>query len=268
MRHRTKLLSIRLLLMLAAGWWGILNGQVQRPVPTSFVGKSGSSDVGGLVRRSLDVGGQTVPTGAGGPGTVFPRIQSADGDDTPTQHQGLDTLELRILEVEIRKWEAKVEETGFWRRLLPQIHFSASYGMHDLMFIDPASFTSYILPRDAYRLTVSFSLNDVLMSSAHTQAIFELEKLRETLSIRRIQYAQEDRLLNQQLSALHDQLESLEKELAIVQELLRFNQLRFEQGKIEFDALARTKLELQGLQRSIQSVRHQQLKVQLKLGRR
>jgi len=210
--------------------------------------------------------GQTVPTVAGGPGTVFPRMQSEDWDDTTTQHQGLDTLELRLLEVEIRKWEAKVEETSFWTRLLPQIHFSAGYGMRDLMFIDPTSFTPYILPRDAYRLTVSLSLNDVLMSSAHTQAILELEKLRETLSMRRIQHARERRIFEEQLTATRIELEHLEKELAIVQELLRFNQLRFEQGKIEFDALARTKLELLGLQRSIQSVRQQQLMVQFKLG--
>jgi outer membrane protein TolC len=187
-------------------------------------------------------------------------------DDSPDLNSALDTLAVQLLELEIRAQEAKVEETSFWTRLIPRIHLSASFGMHDLMFIDPASFTPYILPRDSYRLTISLSLNDVLVSSSHTQAILELEKLREMLSIRRIQYARECKLLNQQLAALHDQLESFEKELAIVQELLRFNQLRFEQGKIEFDALARTKLELLGLQRSIQRVRQQQFEVRLKLG--
>jgi len=234
MRDPAKFPSVRLLVMLAAGWWGILNGQ-------------------------------TVPAVAGGTGTVVLRIQSEDGDDTPTQHQGLDTLELRLLQVDIRKWEAKVEETSFWTRLLPQIHFSAGYGMRDLMFIDPTSFTPYILPRDAYRLTVSLSLNDVLMPSAHTQAILELEKLRETLSIRRIQHAHERTLFQQQLTAIRIDLESLEKEHGIVRDLLRFNQLRFDQGKIEYDALARTKLELLSLQRSIDRMRHQQSEIQLRL---
>lgn len=209
--------------------------------------------------------GQTVPIGSGGPGTVFLRMQSDNWDNALAQHQELDTLELRLLEVEIRKWEAKVEETAFWRRLVPQIHFSAGYGMRDLMFIDPASFTPYVLPRDAYRLTVSFSLNDVLMSSAHNQAILELEKLRETLSIRRIQHAHERRLFELQLTTLRYEVESLQKELGIVQDLLRFNQLRFDQGKIEYDALARTRLELLALQRSINRLQLQQSEIQLKL---
>lgn len=241
-------LRITLFLLLAAAQWGFLSAH------------------GHGVPQDSRRGVQTVPPGGGFGGTVTLGNNSQITYDPLEISPSLDSLELRLLELEIKRQEENVAETSFWRRLIPRIHFSASFGMHDLMFIDPASFTPYILPRDAYRLTVSLSLNDVLISSAHTQAILELEKLRETLSIRRIQHARERRLFQQQLTASRIELESLEKELGIVQGLLRFNQLRFEQGKIEFDALASTKLELLSLQRSIQRVRHQQLEVQLKLG--
>jgi hypothetical protein len=231
---------------LALSWWGILNGQVRR--------------------SPEDAGGQTVPVEAGEAGTVpirtLPRIIL---DDTLHQDLALDSLQLRLLQLEITMADQKMSETSFWRRILPQIHFSASFGVHDLVFIDPASFTPYILPRDAYRLTASLSLNDVLMSPSHSQAALELERLRGILALRTMQYARSRKINEQQLAAIQDDLKSLEKEEAIAQDLLRFNHMRFEQGKIEFDALARTKLELLSIQRSIHRLQLQQSEIRLKL---
>ncbi|MCX6132609.1 MAG: TolC family protein [Ignavibacteriales bacterium] len=186
-------------------------------------------------------------------------------DDTLYNVGTMDSLELCILRLDIKKAEEKVNETSFWRRLIPQVHLSASLGMHDLMFIDPTSFTPYILPRDAYRLTLSISLNEVFLSPTHVQAIIDLERLKAALSLRTIQNIHVRRLLEQQLAALQEQSESLEKELSIVEELLQFNELRFQQGRIEYDALARTKLELLSLQRSIQRIHQQHSELQLKL---
>ena len=220
---------------LALSWWGILNGQ-------------------------------TVPVEAGEAGTVPIRIiPGIILDDTSHQDLALDSLELRLLQLEINKAEEKVSETNFWRRILPQIHFSASFGVHDLVFIDPASFTPYILPRDAYRLTVSLSLIDVLMSPSHSQAALELERLRTMLSMRNMQYARARKIIEQQLVVFQDDLESLEKEADIIGSLLRFNQLRFDQGKIEYDALARTKMELFAIQRSIRRLQLQQSEIRLKM---
>jgi outer membrane protein TolC len=137
--------------------------------------------------------------------------------------------------------------------------------MHDIAFIDPTSYTPYVLPRDAYRVTFSVTLNDILFSPAHSQALVELEKLREMLATRRLQQARESKLLESQLMAIKSQIGVHEKELALVQELLRFNQLRFDQGKIEFDVLTRTKIELLSLQRSLNGLHHQQSEIQLKL---
>ena len=210
--------------------------------------------------------GQTVPAVAGGAGAVPIRISSqTDSDDTLAPNLQLDSLEIELLQIEISKAEETVYATSFWWRILPQFHLSASFGMHDLMFIDPTSYTPYVLPRDAYRMTISLSLNDVLKSSNHTQATLELERLKTVLSLRTTQYARARKIIEQQLATSQDDLESLEKELAIVQDLLRFNQLRFEQGKIEYDALARTKMELLAIERSIHRLQLQQSEIRLKL---
>ena len=57
----------------------------------------------------------------------------------------------------------------------------------------------------------------------------------------------------------------LEKELSFIKELLRFDELRFQQGKIEFDALIRSKLELSAAIRSLLQIRHDEALIKLKL---
>ena len=249
-------ISLILVCAVAVAWWGILNGQTRRPVPTFFVGKSDLADVGG----------QTVPVGAGGTGTVPIRISfQTDVDDTLARSIQLDSLEIEMLRIEIAKAEETVNATSFWRRILPQIHLSASFGMHDLMFIDPASYTTYILPRDAYRMTISLSLNEVLTSTRHKQAVLDLQRLRTELLQRTIQILHARESLEEQLTAIQDQASLLDKEMTFIKELLHFNELRFQQGKIEFDALTRTKLELSAAMRSLLQLRHEEALIKMRL---
>jgi hypothetical protein len=220
---------------LAVTWWGILNGQ-------------------------------TVPAVAGGVGAVPIRISlQTDADDTLAPNLQLDSLEIEMLRIEIEKADETASTSSFWRRILPQIHLSASFGLHDILFVDPTSYTPYILPKDAYRMTISLSLNDVLISSSHTQATLELDRLRAMLSLRTMRYARARKIIEQQLVVFQDDLASLEKEADIIGSLLRFNQLRFDQGKIEYDALARTKMELLAIERSIRRLQLQQSEIPLKL---
>jgi hypothetical protein len=235
-----------LLCALTMSRWGILNGKTQ-------------------LRSSCEVG-PTVPAEAGGAGAVPIRMLSQIVlDDTLNHVTAVDSLELCTLQLDIRKAEERVNETSLWRRLIPQIYLSASFGIHDMMFIDPASFTPYVLPRDAYRLTMSISLNDVLISPPHAQAIIDLERLKAALSVRTILAKHARKTLVLEMVALDEQSESLQEELSIVRDLLHFNELRFQQGGIEFDVLARTRLELLGVQRSIQRVQQQQSVLRLKL---
>jgi hypothetical protein len=213
----------------------------------------------GQVRQSrVDVVGQTVPGGVGEGGTVPIRISPLfDVDSTQALNPILDRFDIRLLQIEIAKAELRVNETNIWTRIIPQVHISASFGMHDIMFVDPTTFTSYILPRDAYRLSVSVSLNDVLSSCKHTQALLELEQLRTEETRRTMKQLQSRKSLEQQLLALRDQAALLDKELALIKELLHFNELRFQQGKIEFDALTRTRLELLGVEKALRKTRLQ-----------
>jgi hypothetical protein len=239
-------------------------GQVPRPVPTPFVGTCPPS----VWRKSdsSDIVGQTVPSGVGEGGTVPIRISPLlDVDNAQTLNPILDSLDLRLLQIEIAKAEARMTETGFWPRIIPQVHISASFGMHDIMFVDPATFTTYILPRDAYRLTISLSLNDVFSSSRHTQAVLELERLRTEESLLTMKQLHSRKSLEHQLLALRDQAELLQKEMSLIQQLLHFNELRFQQGKIEFDALIRSKLELTSAMKSIMHIHQQEALILLKL---
>ena len=71
--------------------------------------------------------------------------------------------------------------------------------------------------------------------------------------------------LRLELLDIGDKLQSLEKQLSMIQDLIHFNELRFEQGTIEYDAFIRTKLELLSLQSNINTLKHQQEQLLLKL---
>jgi hypothetical protein len=213
-----------------------------------------------------NLSGQTVPSPSPETGAVPARVfLQTQHIDSLAQESCLDSLSLALLRIEIAKAQERATETNFWRRLIPHANVSASFGMHDIVFVDPTNYVPYILPRDAYRLTVSLSLSDLFNFSTHTQAVLELQRLQTEMTYQKVQKAQSRRSLEEQLSALQDQLVSIEGEMTIIQDLLRFNQLRFQQGKIEFDALARSKLELSAASRSIQQLRHQEALIKLKL---
>ena len=74
--------------------------------------------------------------------------------------------------------------------------------------------------------------------------------------------------LRLELQDIGEKLKSLEKQLSMIQDLIHFNELRFEQGKIEYDALLRTKIELLSLQTNINNLKTQQDQLLLKLSER
>jgi outer membrane protein TolC len=180
----------------------------------------------------------------------------------------LDSLELHKLEIDIQKTEEQAAQTNFFHRLIPQISISASYGIGNLLFIDPSSSAAYIIPKDAYRLSLSLSLSELLFSSKHSEALLQLTRL--TTEYQHMKYLQEATQIALRLELLDigDKLQSLEKQLSMIQDLIHFNELRFEQGKIEYDALIRTKLEMLSLQSNINDLKHKQAQLLLKLQER
>jgi outer membrane protein TolC len=180
----------------------------------------------------------------------------------------IDSLQLHQLEIDIQKAEEQAGQTNFFHRLIPNISISASYGIGNLLFVDPSSTATYIMPKDAYRLSLNLSFSELFFSSKHSDAILQLSRLQT--EYQHMKYLQEATqiALRLELQDIGEKLKSLEKQLSMIEDLIHFNELRFEQGKIEYDALVRTKIELLSLQTNINNIKHQQAQLLLKLSER
>ena len=180
----------------------------------------------------------------------------------------IDSLEIHKLEIDIQKADEQATQTNIFHRLIPNISISASYGIGNLLFIDPSSYTTYVLPKDAYRLSFNLSISELFFSSKHSDAILQLSRLQT--EYQHMKYLQEATqiALRLELQDIGEKLKSLEKQLSMIEDLIHFNELRFEQGKIEYDALLRTKIELLSLQTNINNLKHQQAQLLLKLSER
>jgi len=180
----------------------------------------------------------------------------------------IDSLQLQQIEIDIQKVEEQVSQTNFFHRLIPNLSISASYGIGNLLFIDPLSTTTYVMPKDAYRLSLNLSLSELFFSSKHSDALLQLSRLQT--EYQHMKYLQEATqiALRLELQDIGEKLKSLEKQLSMIEDLIHFNELRFEQGKIEYDALLRTKIELLSLQTNINNIKHQQAQLLLKLSER
>ena len=183
-------------------------------------------------------------------------------------HKFIDSLQLQQIEIDIQKAEEQVSQTNFFHRLIPNMSLSESYGIGNLLFIDPLSTTTYVMPKDAYRLSLNLSLSELFFSSKHSDALLQLSRLQtEYQHMKYLQQATQI-ALRLELRDIGEKLQSLEKQLSMIQDLIHFNEMRFEQGKIEYDALVRTKIEMLSLQTSINNLKTQQDQLLLKLSER
>jgi outer membrane protein TolC len=180
----------------------------------------------------------------------------------------IDSLEKHKLEIDIQKADEQATQTNIFHRLIPNISISASYGIGNLLFIDPSSYTTYVMPKDAYRLSFNLSISELFFSSKHSDALLQLSRLQT--EYQHMKYLQEATqiALRLELQDIGEKLQSLEKQLSMIEDLIHFNELRFEQGKIEYDALLRTKIELLSLQTNINNIKHLQAQLLLKLSER
>lgn len=177
----------------------------------------------------------------------------------------IDSLDLKLLELEIAKAELQVTQTNFWHRIIPQLHISASLGMRDIIFVDPTNFVPYILPKDAYRLSISLSINEIFNFGKHTNAELELELL-NTHNNR----LKERQRINQATLVLQsvelDSLYSIARdELKLKEDILNFKTLCFEQGKIGFDEYLKSQLDVLNVRKSLIGVNKQKSEMSWKL---
>jgi outer membrane protein TolC len=223
----------------------------------------GIHKIGSIVTSMILLSSLTWNALYGQPVPVFPPETG-----TVPIYRIIDSLEIHKLEIDIQKADEQATQTNIFHRLIPNISISASYGIGNLLFIDPSSYTTYVLPKDAYRLSLNLSISELFFSSKHSDAILQLSRLQtEYQHMKYLQQATQI-ALRLELRDIGEKLQSLEKQLSMIQDLIHFNEMRFEQGKIEYDALVRTKIEMLSLQTSINNLKTQQNQLLLKLSER
>ncbi|HEY6192359.1 MAG TPA: hypothetical protein VI215_08565 [Bacteroidota bacterium] len=189
------------------------------------------------------------------PGVAFAQADSANEPDAaPGLFQANlsgdqpgsedDSLQLKLLDIESRRFRRQSDHTTLWHRLIPSVRFSASFGWKDVIFLDPATLATSLLPKDAYRITIGISLDDILDDSKHAEAEMMLNKIGiETRHIR-IRREKSRSGLSERLEKVRIELESLCAEAAVVEDEVRFNEMRFRQGKLDYDGVLKSKLRL------------------------
>ncbi len=175
----------------------------------------------------------------------FTVLMFASCPDAFSQESGneQDSLQVQLSGLEIEKAEVLVRKTNFRHRLIPRITFSATLGMSDVVFLDPEGAAPYIFPKDAYRLTMSFSLSEIMNTSDHEIAMIEKERRSAEHQALLLRQKIEREKLIRRACALREKFSLAEEESRLQERILSYNRLLFERGEIKFDTLARSELQ-------------------------
>jgi outer membrane protein TolC len=184
-----------------------------------------------------------------------------------TQSEALsaDSQQLGALELDVEQAALEAAQTNLLHRLIPQIHLSGSVGLKEILFADPSTALLSYLPRDAYRLNITLSVSEILDDSKHRLAGLRLEKARSELMRLRLRLRDAQSDLQRALASL-ERAEALDSaELSMKEDVLRFEELRFTHGKIEFDALVRSRLDVVHAKKTLLDRERQITDLRLKL---
>jgi outer membrane protein TolC len=159
--------------------------------------------------------------------------------------------DLRIgeLEEELRIAEIAVSSSSLWTRIMPSIHLSGSIGLKGALFYDPE--VGVLFPADSYRLTVSVPLHGLLTGWKHEEALARRRRVQVELERARRAAASEKEGVRNRLAALEAELSVLRAERDLLEHIVRYHQLLFDQGAVKFDVVARSKLQVLGAERMI-----------------
>ena len=163
------------------------------------------------------------------------------GDHGLEAEPAADSLELRLLDLDIEEARREVERLAFWRRLIPRIQLNASLGVAELAFQDAPG--ALVLPRDAYRLTLSLSLSEALDGGPQEKASFRLARLETERALLQLRQKENHRAEEARADAFRRKITAAEAELVHRERLARFYRMRFEQGGVEFPVAEKAALE-------------------------
>lgn len=155
-----------------------------------------------------------------------------------------DSLQLALLDLEVQKARIELDRSGIWQRCLPRITLSASIGLKNAFFYDQETVLQNIWPTDAVRLSVSLSVNDIFdVSKAPIAEIMLSSAVRRyDLECARIKSKHRETVC--QLNQLRQDSAYLAQLIALKERVAQFNESRFSQGTITFEALTSSRLEL------------------------
>lgn len=189
--------------------------------------------------------GQTLPDSL---------LQSGGGFALSKMNAVSDSLQLRILDLEIKRISIEAQQTDFWHRLIPKVSASANIGVRQLVFTDPTTLTPYVVPQDAYRLNISLSLSGILDGEAHTIAGIQLDKLRTQKALLQQSFNTNRGKAEQELLLKKLELSAQLEQAKLVDQLLEYHEMLFAQGEVKFDALLRTRLQALSIHNAIEQL--------------
>ena len=191
-------------------------------------------------------------------GTLL-HAQTFPGDSStgapPAWGRAMEQFEIHKAELEYRKADLSFRSTDFWHRLLPRITMTASYGIRGITFLDASAGEAVLLPTDMYRLTLSLSLSDLIISTEHERARMMKDQARIDLSVIKTKQLMDRQLTEAQAARLRAELVLIEEELRLTERIHRYYALLFQQGKTSFDVLVRAELRTIEVRQKVMQVR-------------
>jgi hypothetical protein len=169
------------------------------------------------------------------------------------QTHELDSLELRMLSLQVAAAAERVVATDLFHRLLPRLTLSVSFGTRNMVFTDPDVEVPGFIPADTWRMTITVPLSELFNAGPHEEATIERARRIADLEAGRARRGREARLRDGRRSALRQELQLLGEVHDVLTRIVRYQRILYEEGKAGFDALART--ELQTLEAKMKIVR-------------
>jgi outer membrane protein TolC len=182
-----------------------------------------------------------------------------------TSSSSSDSAQVSALRFNIEQAELEATQTDLFHRLIPQIHLSGSLGLKEILFADPSNALLSYLPRDAYRLNITLSISEIFDDSKHRIAELRLARARSELSRLRLRLLDAHAELYRELSSLELAAALDSAELSMKEDVLRFEEIRFSHGKIEFDALVRSRLDVLHAKKTLLDVERQRTETRQKM---
>ncbi len=168
-----------------------------------------------------------------------------------------DSLRLRLIDLDIARAETDVTATDLLHRFLPEVRFSASLGIRDLYFGDPSSTNQLVLPSDMYRFTLTIPLGAPLDASAHAKAELQLERLHVERHLELLDQEKKRAAASVKLKTLNDALSLALQQRALLERLHTYYDMEFKAGRVPFNTLIRSRLDVLSSQRTVHELESQ-----------